>query len=1019
MPCARNFCGRPVRGITAAACGVLICVGVANVYGQATPAPPVPTAEAKPASEPSEAKPTTAPRTRFERKATNTPAPASTAAKPAPAAATADGRITFSFRYQPWQQVLDWFAEQNGLSLLMDSPPPGTFNYTDTRSYTLAEALDVLNGVLLTKGYSLVRHGRMLVVVNLEDGIPPNLVPDVPLAELDQRGEYELIRVLFPVWNMTPEAAAAEIQPLLGPQGKVITLPQARSIQVTETGGRLRTIRSIVNAVEQPDSKAGMRELPLKYITFDAAMPTIRTMLGISTDAFNTPDGTAQITKSATGEKILFRGTAQQSTRLAEILRLIDVPEAARGINGAPQLDVYSVTTANPEEVVKVLQTMLRDPSVMLSADKEGGHVYAFATPPQQATIRATIDQMQKEARQVDVIGLSNVDPQTAVVAINKLFGSSDDKPDPKAPRVDADITTRSLLVRGTAGQVAQIKELLHKLGETEEEGGAAASRSRQHVRLLPMSGAAAQSAITQIQQIWPSVRTNNIRIVSPSSTIPSYRPGDVNGNGPGQQPATQALPPAVPPNGGPDDAVQQLWQSFLKEQSAPGTKPTPKTTPDGAKIEKGSDRSAQDGPSSLFRLVGTDVPGQGQTQSTPAPTAEAPAATTHTAPKTSAPSQPAPGRGAPIVIAPGPGGTLIASDDLEALDQLEDLLSTVAGHNASSGREYTVFYLKYSKAPVIAEVLAAIFGGTTGGKDKGLIGDIANNALGDVGGGLMGDLLLGGRSSGSFSSSTVDIIPDARLNALIVHAKQADIDTVWQLLKVLDQRSGPESVEADPPPRAIPVYNTTAADMAQIVQGLYQDRMAGPGAVMSPQEMMKMIKGGNNAEQQVPKMSIAVDTRNNMLIVRAPDPLFDDIKELVAHLDQANGESPQTTKVVTLQHTNSSAVQRALTSLLGNVKTSTTSAQSPTAPTATQTSSSQGSDEDSPEERMRRSMRRNWEMMQEMRRMQERSGGDGGGDRGGDRGGFDPRRFMGRGGSDRGRGGESDRGRGGDGRRD
>ena len=162
----------------------------------------------------------------------------------------------------------------------------------------------------------------------------------------------------------------------------------------------------------------------------------------------------------------------------------------------------------------------------------------------------------------------------------------------------------------------------------------------------------------------------------------------------------------------------------------------------------------------------GTDVPGQRQTQSTPAPTAEAHAATTHTAPKTSAPSQPAPGRGAPIVIAPGPGGTLIASDDLEALDQLEDLLSTVAGHNAASGREYAVFYLKYSKAPVIAEVLAAIFGGTTGGKDKGLIGDIANNALGDVGGGLMGDLLLGRRSSGSFSSATVDIIPDARLNA-------------------------------------------------------------------------------------------------------------------------------------------------------------------------------------------------------------------------------------------------------------
>jgi hypothetical protein len=70
-------------------------------------------------------------------------------------------RLKFSFRLEPWQNVLDWFADQAGLSLLMESVPPGTLNYTDSRSYTPAEALDVMNGVLLTKGYTLVRRGRI------------------------------------------------------------------------------------------------------------------------------------------------------------------------------------------------------------------------------------------------------------------------------------------------------------------------------------------------------------------------------------------------------------------------------------------------------------------------------------------------------------------------------------------------------------------------------------------------------------------------------------------------------------------------------------------------------------------------------------------------------------------------------------------------------------------------------------------------------------------------------------------
>ena len=141
-------------------------------------------------------------------------------------------------------------------------PRPARSTIATPARTPFAEALDVINSVLLTKGFTLVRSGRMLVLVNLEDGIPPNLVTDVPLDELDKRGEYEIIRVAFPVLNMTAEEAAEEVKPLLGPQGTVIVLPQAKRIQVTETGGRLRTIRSVINAVERPtDAAGGIREI--------------------------------------------------------------------------------------------------------------------------------------------------------------------------------------------------------------------------------------------------------------------------------------------------------------------------------------------------------------------------------------------------------------------------------------------------------------------------------------------------------------------------------------------------------------------------------------------------------------------------------------------------------------------------------------------------------------------------------------------------------------------------------------
>jgi type II secretory pathway component GspD/PulD (secretin) len=910
--------------------------------------------------------------------------PAESAASVTP---TDDGKLLFNFRYQPWQEVLDWFADQAGLSLVLEAPPTGTFNYHDSRRYTPAEALDVLNSVLLTKGYTLVRNGRMLVLVNLEDGVPPNLVPDVPLAELDQRGEYELIRVLFPVWNMTAEQAAAEVKPLLGPQGSIVVLPQARQIQVTETGGRLRTISSVINAVEQPDQgTAGMRRFSLHYLTIDVALPTIRQMLGIPDEAFSTPDGTLQITRSAVGEGLLVRGTAQHVARLEEVLRLIDVPEASAGIAGAPQLEVYPVTSADPEAVLKVLQQLFeKEPVVRLASDPQTGYVVAVARPAQQATIRATISQMQKDAREIDVIGLSNVDPQVAVLAVNKLFGSLGDEADPAAPRVDADLTTRSLLVRGTASQVEQIRDLLRKLGESDEAGMAA---SQQKVRLVPLSGAAARSAIGQIEQIWPTLRGNRIRVVTPAATIPTYRPSESTRE-PGGRPPTEAI------DGTQNEAMQQLWQMFLDGEQSSAAPPvrgqeTRAQREAGVEDDPARRTGDEDDPARETSPLEED---RGASRSSEAQAnfrlihwaqyaADQPATTNQES------TQAKPETKAPIVVAPGPGGVLIASEDLKALDEFEELLTTLAGRTGATGREYAVFYLKYAKATTMAEVLAALFGGRTSGRQSGLIGDIAGAALGDVGGGLMGNLLLGGGGGGSVSTASIDMVPDMRLNALVVRARPADLDTIEQLLKVLDQRAGPEEVEADAVPRIIPVYNTSASQVAAVVQQVYQDRMSGSAMPMSPQDMLKMIRGnGPSVDQQAQKMSIGIDERSNSLVVRAPDALFEEVKALVAKLDEGQLESPETTRVVSLSHTNSAAVEKALSSLLGTaVSTSGGSA-------AAQRNEQQSRSRDNGEREVQRQMRRQMEMLrqlQNLQRMQERSQDNRGG-RGGPPGGGPP----------------------------
>jgi len=109
-----------------------------------------------------------------------------------------------------------------------------------------------LNKVLLTKGYMLVRSGRMLMLINLEDGTFRDLFSTVPLENLDSRGEDEFVSVLFTLEHVTPEEAEVEVKKLLGPCGSAVSLPKSQQVVVKDMAGRLRTIRDVLKRIEGP-----------------------------------------------------------------------------------------------------------------------------------------------------------------------------------------------------------------------------------------------------------------------------------------------------------------------------------------------------------------------------------------------------------------------------------------------------------------------------------------------------------------------------------------------------------------------------------------------------------------------------------------------------------------------------------------------------------------------------------------------------------------------------------------------
>jgi type II secretory pathway component GspD/PulD (secretin) len=901
------------------------------------PAPAEPQPEAPPKTDPQPA-PEVKPTPEVKPPATGGTSRTQRGVPSAPAKPGEEVKLRFNFRYAPWKDVLDWFAEQDNLSLILDAPPPGTFNYTDSRSYTPAEAIDLLNSVLLTKGFTLVRRERMLFLVNLEDRIPQNLIAQISPTDLEKYGEFTLVTCVFQLSKWTPEEAEPEIRKLLGPQGNIIILSRAKQVLVTETAGKLRTIRAMIDAIENPDPFRDQKltVMPLQHALPEEILVVARQLLGMPEGQNVMQDGSLRIAADTLGSRLMVTGKPDMVERFREILKELDQPVGTATVSGAPQesaqLETYPILKADKASVLAVMQTLLAgQPEVRLAIDNESGKLIALARPSDQRTIKATLAQLEGDLVDNAVIQLRRLDPQAAVLLIQKLFGTADGT---KGPKVDADPITLQLLVRGTASEITQVKDLITKL---EGDPVGAGEGVRTNLRVIPLTGRSAQSALEQVELFWPTMRTNKIRYVTPSAAVPATQGRD-------------RFPGRVTPNGEPAPEPNEF--NFQGPQEAP---PAPKPAPPAAQPAAPVPVKA----ATLQRTPAGRVPVQfvrelrqlAQNQDAQPP-------------EETAPKRPA-GPPAEIIVSFTPTGIVIASDDLDALDDFEALLRTFTAGTATGAQEPTVFWLKYAKAEVAAallqEILTGSAGDTGGGGGGSLIGDMASSMLGDVGGGLLGTLLGGGGGSGGgalTASGTFSVVPDPRLNALIVKANAADLDIIEQILQVIDQEASPEDVQTAGVPRLIPVIYSNAEEMSKMVQQVFASRVGGGTSQQqrqpSPEDFIQALRGGGGSrgsrssqsrgEEQ--KMTIGVDQRSNSLIVTAPEPLYLQVKALVEQIDQPTSESSDDFRVVTIKRSNPEVVQKALSSILGtSVKTSTTTA-SGTASQSPSSGSSSGGDQ-------------------------------------------------------------------------
>ncbi|MFW6170967.1 MAG: secretin N-terminal domain-containing protein, partial [Planctomycetota bacterium] len=372
-------------------------------------------------------------------------------------ALSVEHKLRFNFREQEWADVLDWFARQAGLALVMDQSPPGFFTYTSNKSYSPTEALDLLNSVLLTKGFSLLRRDQMLILINLSAGLPANLIPRVSEEEIGEHGDFEFITVLFPLAGRPVDEVVEEVQPLIGNYGTCVGLPRTGQLLVTETAGKMQAISILITSIPEPKKKEKPKEreprekppppvlavYPVKHTEPASAVEMLSILF--SGAKFTVDDKADQVMAYA-------KPNDQEAIKAA-----VEQMEANRPPDKQPRLAVYPLDVPDPTQLLEQLTTVM--PEVQASVDTELDRLLVFGTPKDQEAVKEMLVELGSSinagSHQVAVYQLEYFDPAELATLIEEFT--------PRA-EVATDAKLRRVVISAPAEQQEMIKSLVEQL---------------------------------------------------------------------------------------------------------------------------------------------------------------------------------------------------------------------------------------------------------------------------------------------------------------------------------------------------------------------------------------------------------------------------------------------------------------------------------------------------------------------------------------------------------------------------
>ena len=472
------------------------------------------------------------------------------------------GMLRLNFQGQPWPDVIRWLKDVSKKSLDWQELPGGYLNISTHREYTVEEARNIINRHLLARGYTIIIREEMMTVEKI-DKLNPAVVPRVTAEGLDQRGNYEFVKVSFTLTALVAGQAAEELKPMLSPNGKLLPLAKTNRLEAIDSVINLREIRDILIEEQSGDGiERRVWQFELEHVRAEDIVDPLYALLGVQ-KAVAGPMSSSQMQqfqkmiqaaakgKSAVPEEqkfqivpvprenvLLVTGPADKIATIADAIKLLDQPSlrSQSVLDSIQRTEVYRLENFDPETFIETVRELGGlSPLTQIRADESRGAVIVSGSKVDHLILSELLEKIDGTSREFHVIPLRKLDAEYVAGSIKLMMGENEEKKNNLNPSyyynrygssssssrskksddkftIDADVEYNRLLLRCTTFELEQVQDLLIKLGELPRPGGNPLRRRVFEAGDLEDS----MLLIERLQKVWPSRAANELKVIPP-----------------------------------------------------------------------------------------------------------------------------------------------------------------------------------------------------------------------------------------------------------------------------------------------------------------------------------------------------------------------------------------------------------------------------------------------------------------------------------------------------------------------